>query len=128
MATRNKDIVRQALTELIGTGDVGSLAPLLSEDFRHHRPDSTSSTKTEWLDAVRAALVPLAGMRVEIMHVLAEGDHVVMHSRRHLPGGPEITVVDIWRLDGGLIAEAWEIIEPAAQAQANLTWWEPAAA
>lgn len=50
-----------------------------------------------------------------------------MHSRRQLPGaGPEIVVVDIWRIEEGLITEAWEIIEPVAQAAANLVWWEAA--
>ncbi|MEV0234102.1 nuclear transport factor 2 family protein [Nonomuraea sp. NPDC050786] len=127
MTAENKSIVQRALTELVGTGDVEALAPLLSEDFVHHRPDSTSSTKAEWLAAVRSALVPLAGMQVEIHHVLADGDHVVMHSRRRLPGAePGIAVVDIWRLDDGLIAEGWEIIEPVAQAAANLVWWEAA--
>ncbi|GAA3221418.1 nuclear transport factor 2 family protein [Nonomuraea helvata] len=127
MTAENKSIVQRALTELVRTGDVEALAPLLSDDFVHHRPDSTSSTKAEWLAAVRAALVPLAGMRVEIQHVLADGDHVVMHSRRRLPGEePGIAVVDIWRLDDGLIAEGWEIIEPVAQAAAHLVWWESA--
>lgn len=127
MTADNKGVVREALATLIETGEVDALALLLSDDFVHHRPDDTSRTKAEWLAAVRAALVPLAGMQVEIRHVLAEGDHVVMHSRRRLPGaGPEIVVVDIWRLDDGLIAEAWEIIEPVAEATAHLTWWEPA--
>ncbi|MFI7611173.1 nuclear transport factor 2 family protein [Nonomuraea terrae] len=127
MTTDNKSIVQRALTALVATGDVDALAPLLSDDFAHHRPDATSKTKAEWLAAVGAALVPLAGMHVEIQHVLADGDHVVMHSRRRLPGAePEIAVVDIWRLDDGLIAEAWEIIEPVNQAAANLTWWESA--
>ncbi|MFI7130983.1 nuclear transport factor 2 family protein [Nonomuraea sp. NPDC050153] len=127
MTTDNKSIVQRALAGLVETGDVDALGSLLSADFIHHRPDSTSSTKAEWLAAVRAALVPLAGMQVEIQHVLADGDHVVMYSRRRLPGaGPEIVVVDIWRLDDGLITEAWEIIEPVAQAAANLTWWAPA--
>nr|WP_246497119.1 nuclear transport factor 2 family protein [Sphaerisporangium rubeum] len=117
----------QALTTLVATGDVDALAPLLTDDFRHHRPDSASTAKAEWLAAVRAALVPLAGMRVEIHHVLADGDHVAMYSHRRLPGaGPEIAVVDIWRLDNGLIAEAWELIEPVSQAAANLTWWRTA--
>ncbi|GAB3406442.1 hypothetical protein [Flindersiella endophytica] len=49
------------------------------------------------------------------------------HSHRHLPdSGPAIAVVDIWRFDNGLIAEAWEIIEPLADAPANLLWWQPA--
>ncbi|WP_020140978.1 nuclear transport factor 2 family protein [Streptomyces sp. 351MFTsu5.1] len=125
MTTDNKAVVQGALTKLIETGSVDALAPLLSDDFVHHRPDSTASTKEEWLAAVQAALVPLAEMRVEIYHLLADGDHVVMHSRRQLPnGGPEIAVVDIWRIDEGLIAEGWEIVEPTAQAAANLVWWE----
>lgn len=123
----NRQIVQRALTALIETGSAGALEPLLSDGFVHHRPDSTSSTKTEWLAAVEAALTPLAGMQVEVRHLLAEGDHVVMHSRRRLPpSGPEIAVVDIWRLDGGRIAEGWEIIEPVARAAANLRWWEAA--
>lgn len=127
MTTENKSIVQRALAGLIETGDVDALASFLSADFVHHRPGATTSTKAEWLAAVRAALVPLAGMRVEIHQVLADGDHVVMYSRRRLPdGGPEIAVVDIWRIEDGLIAEAWEIIEPLAQVAANLVWWEPA--
>jgi len=125
MTTDNKSIVERALAQLIGTGDVDALESLLSDDFVHHRPDSTSATKAEWLAAVRA--VPIADLRVEVHHVLADGDHVVMHSRRWLPdAGPGIAGVDIWRMDDGLIAEGWEIIEPVAQAAANMVWWEPA--
>jgi predicted SnoaL-like aldol condensation-catalyzing enzyme len=125
MTTENRTIVQRALAGLIETGDVDALAGFLSDEFLHHRPNSTTSTKSEWLAAVRAALVPIAGMQVEILQLLADGDHVVMHSRRWLPdAGPGIVVVDIWRIDEGLIAEAWEIIEPVAQAAANLVWWE----
>ncbi|MDN5853660.1 MAG: ester cyclase [Actinomycetia bacterium] len=128
MTTDNKRIVQQALAGLVETGDVESLERLLADDFLHHRPDSTSSTKEQWLTAVRASLGEISGMQVEIHHVLGDGDHVVMHSRRWLPPGPEIAVVDIWRLDGGHIVEGWEVIEPTAQAAANLTWWEPVGA
>lgn len=127
MTTENKIIVQRALAGLLETGDVDALAPFLSDDFVHHRPGTVASTKVEWLNAVRDALVPLVGMQVEIHQVLADGDHVMMYSRRWLPdAGPQIAVVDIWRIDDGLIAEAWEIIEPVAQVAANLTWWEPA--
>lgn len=125
MTMENKDLAQRALAGLIETGDVDTLARFLSDDFVHHRPGPTTSTKAEWLAAVRAALVRLAGMQVEIHQLLADGDHVMMYSRRRLPGpGPEIAVVDIWRFDDGLIAEAWEIIEPVDQVAANLVWWE----
>ncbi|WP_433554296.1 nuclear transport factor 2 family protein [Micromonospora zamorensis] len=127
MTTENKGIVQRALAGLIETGDVDALASFLSEDFLHHRSDSTTSTKVEWLAAVQAALGPTAGMQVEILHLLADTDHVVVHSRRRLPdAGPEIVVVDVLRVADGLIAEVWEIIEPVAQAAANGAWWEPA--
>jgi predicted SnoaL-like aldol condensation-catalyzing enzyme len=127
MTIENKAVVRRALAGLIETGDVETLASYLSDDFTHHRPDATTSNKAEWLAAVRASLGPTAGMQVEILHLLADGDHVVVHSRRRLPGaGSEITVVDVLRVADGSIAEVWEIIEPAAQAAANLAWWEPA--
>ena len=118
--------VARALAGLIETGDVDALEPLLSDGLRPSPAGlDLVDQGREWLAAVARPLVPLAGMRVEIHHLLADGDHVVMHSRRRLPdGGPEIAVVDIWRIDDGLIAEAWEIIEPVAQAAANLTWWD----
>jgi predicted SnoaL-like aldol condensation-catalyzing enzyme len=128
MTNENKNIVQRALGALMETGDVDALAPFLSDDFVHHRPDSMTRTKAAWLAAIRAALVPLAGMQIEIRQLVADDDHVVMYSRRWLPdGGPEIVVVDIWRIDDGLIAEVWEIIEPVARAAANLSWWETAA-
>jgi predicted SnoaL-like aldol condensation-catalyzing enzyme len=128
MTTDNKLIVQRAFTELLETGSVDALEPLLRDDFVHHRPDSSSSTKSEWLASVQAAMIPLADMRVEVQHLLADGDHVVVHSKRQLPdAGPEIAVIDILRVDHGLIAEVWEIIEPVAQAAANLRWWEPVA-
>ncbi|RAO13990.1 nuclear transport factor 2 family protein [Micromonospora noduli] len=128
MTTENKSIVGRALAGLVDTGDVDTLASYLSEDFTHHRSDSTTSTRAQWLAAVRAALGPTAGMRVDILHLLADGDHVVVHSRRRLPdGGPEIVVVDVLRIADGLIAEVWELIEPAAQAAANGAWWDAGA-
>jgi predicted SnoaL-like aldol condensation-catalyzing enzyme len=126
MTTNNKLIVKRALSELIRTGDVAALETFLRDDFVHHRPNSTSS-KAQWLAAVQA--VPLAELQVEIHHLLADGDHVVMHSRRWLAGaGQEIVGVDIWRLEDGLIVEGWEILEPPADAAAHMAWWQSAPA
>jgi predicted SnoaL-like aldol condensation-catalyzing enzyme len=121
--TDNKDIIQQALGELLATNSTKTLEPLLSRDFIHHRPERTS-TKAEWLASLEKALVPLADQEVEMLHLLADGDHVVMHSRRRLRGGPEIVVVDIVRFADGLIVEVWETIEPLSEAEAHLTWWD----
>lgn len=122
MVTDNRQIIQGALAKLIETGDASALEPFLHADFLHHRPDSTSN-KAQWLAAVRA--VPLADLRVDIRHLLADGAYVVMHSRRSLAtGGPEVVGVDIWRVENGLIAEGWEILEPMGEAADHFVWWK----
>lgn len=121
----NKAIVQAALNALLTTGDTAALERVLSEQFVHHRPGPSALNRSEWLAAVGRALEHLVGMQVEVLNLLADGDRVALHSRRWLPdGGPEITVVDIWRLEDGQIAEAWEIIEPTANAAADFQWWQ----
>ena len=36
----------------------------------------------------------------------------------------ETVVVDVCRLENGLITDVWEIIEPVSGAEANLRWWD----
>jgi len=122
----NISTVRRVLGEVFGTGDVEALEPVLDESFVHHRPDGTTRGRHEWVAAVRETVTEAAGVQVDVQHLLADGDHVVMHSVRRLPDGSAVAGVDIWRFDGGRIAEAWEILEPAAEAAGHLRWWEPA--
>lgn len=125
MTTNHKDLVQRALGSFL-TGGPDALAPFLAEAFVHHRPDGTSRAKREWLADAQAALVHLAGMDVALQHLFADGDHVVLHSRRSLPSSAEVVVVDIFRIEDDRIAEAWEIIEPVVEAAAHLRWWERA--
>jgi predicted SnoaL-like aldol condensation-catalyzing enzyme len=126
MGTDHQHIVQSALTKLAQTGDANALEPFLHESFLHHRPESTLN-KAQWLASVAA--VPLADLRVEIRHLLADGAFVVMHSTRSLaPNGPRVAGVDIWRVEEGLIAEAWEILEPFAEAADHFVWWKSAPA
>jgi predicted SnoaL-like aldol condensation-catalyzing enzyme len=126
MTTDTKAAAMQAFALLLETGDTDVLEPLLSDGFVHHRPDGTS-TRAEWLAAVRGAFDHLADMEIEVHHVMGEGNLVMVHARRWLPeGGPEIVTVDILRFENDQVTEAWEIIEPLAEAASHLTWWEPA--
>ena len=116
--------VERVLGEVFGAGDLGALEPVLADDFVHHRPDGSSRGRAEWVEAVRETVAGAAGVQVEVRHLLADGDHVVLHSVRRLPGGPDVAGVDLWRFDGGRVAEAWEILEPAAEAAGHVRWWE----
>jgi len=45
--------------------------------------------------------------------IMAEGDHVMVHSRYSMPDGAELIVMDIVRMKDGIFEEHWDVSEPA---------------
>ena len=108
----NKDLVLNCL-KLYGAGDLDAVAPLLRDDYADHGLPFRTATKAEWIAEARK--LPLAELRVNIRRLVAEGDYVTMFSRRSLPAGAlDIAVADVFRVQDGLIAERWEIVEQIA--------------
>jgi predicted SnoaL-like aldol condensation-catalyzing enzyme len=72
----------------------------------------------DWLDA-RKADSPDA---VQTIHrSFAEGDHVIVHVHvARWPDDPGIAVVDIFRLEDGMIAEHWDVLQDVPTAPINL--------
>ncbi|MEV7868514.1 nuclear transport factor 2 family protein [Streptomyces sp. NPDC088124] len=109
MSTHNKNLVLTCL-ELYGKGDLDAVAPLLRDDYEDHGLPFRTTTKADWIAAARE--LPLAEMRMDIRRLVAEGDYMTMFSRRWLPGAAlDIAVADMFRIQDGLIAERWEIVE-----------------
>lgn len=105
----NKALVLNCL-KLYGAGDLDAVAPLMRDDYADHGLPFRTATKAEWIAEARK--LPLAELRVDIRRLVAEGDYVTMFSRRSLPEGAlDIAVADIFRVQDGLIAERWEIVE-----------------
>ncbi|MFI9103625.1 nuclear transport factor 2 family protein [Streptomyces fildesensis] len=112
-----KELVLTCL-ELYGKGDLDAVAPLLRDDYADHGLPFLTTTRADWIAAARK--LPLTEIRIDIRRLLAEGDYVTMFSRRWLPGGGlDIAVADVFRLQDGLIAERWEIVEPVTAVAPN---------
>jgi predicted SnoaL-like aldol condensation-catalyzing enzyme len=63
----------------------------------------------DWLDARRADSPAAFQM---IHRSFADGDHVIVHVHvSRWQGDPGLAVVDIFRLEGGMIAEHWDVIQ-----------------
>jgi predicted SnoaL-like aldol condensation-catalyzing enzyme len=70
-----------------------------------------------WLDARRAD----SPDAVQTIHrSFVDGDHVIVHVHVvRWPGDPGIAVVDIFRMEGGMIAEHWDVLQEVPTAPVN---------
>jgi predicted SnoaL-like aldol condensation-catalyzing enzyme len=56
-----------------------------------------------FLAFVRASQQRAPKLSIDIRRVIAEGDHVVLHTRFSIPGAPDRSMMDIFRLENGVL-------------------------
>ena len=118
----NKDIVLRSYQEVINTGDFDSAEEFFSTDLVEHE-EVPGLTGPPGIEGFKQAFSILRGafpdLRMDVHDMIAEGDKVVARVSVHgthrgeLMGMPptgarvEVTATDIFRIEGGKIAEHW---------------------
>jgi predicted SnoaL-like aldol condensation-catalyzing enzyme len=103
----NKDFVVQAITELFIDRDLTAIDRYWAEDYIQRNPLFPSGSAV-----IREAFANLPeGFRYEIGMVIAEGDLVAIHGRYSGLAPVPLIVVDIFRVEDGLIAEHWDVMQ-----------------
>ena len=97
---------------------VGAADAYLAQRYIQHNPNAADG-RAGFLAFARASQQRAPVMHVEVKRVIGEGDHVVTHSRFTVPGAPDRSIVDIWRLEDGRIAEHWDVIQTVPETAAN---------
>jgi predicted SnoaL-like aldol condensation-catalyzing enzyme len=81
----------------------------VGQEFRHHNPYFRGDAES-LLAAMEENAVRNPDKVLEIQRALQDGDMVAIHSRVSLrPGDPGLALVHIFRFEGNLIAELWDI-------------------
>jgi predicted SnoaL-like aldol condensation-catalyzing enzyme len=108
-AEKNRELALQGFQEF-AQGNIDVLRTLLREDFIEHSPDNPSG-RDAFIEFIRTA--PLATSRLDLKRVIADDTYVVMHYHVTRPDddGAGQAVVDIWRLEDGLIVEHWDTVQ-----------------
>ena len=109
---RNKSIVLEAFDTLFNQRDFGKALDFWSSDYIQH---------SAHIPPGRAGLFELVKhvpptMRYENQLTVANGNFVMLHGRFSGlgPGVPSWVVVDIVRMENGLLAEHWDVIQDEA--------------
>jgi predicted SnoaL-like aldol condensation-catalyzing enzyme len=111
-AQRNKALVlafyKLALEEK-HPGD--AFARYAAPDFLEHSQDSAGGAAADTVTFLNAIIARDPQGRWEVIRSAADGDLVFLQSR-YLPApkGPEIAVVEIFRVRAGKLAEHWDVI------------------
>lgn len=110
--TRNLARARAAYEAVLLPFESSRVDEFFSPDYIQH-----SSLAAEGLQALKDFLdgarrdTPQA--RTEIKRAFVDGDHVIFHVHVRLaPDDPGFAVVDIFRMQDGLIAEHWDVLQP----------------
>jgi predicted SnoaL-like aldol condensation-catalyzing enzyme len=115
MTTTHADLVLTALTELFVHRDASAIERHWSPSYRQHNPLIPDGR--EHLASFAAHLPE--DFRYEPGLVVANGDHVMIHGR-YLGWGPKpVVAVDIFRIEGGKLAEHWDVAQEEVPAAAT---------
>jgi predicted SnoaL-like aldol condensation-catalyzing enzyme len=113
---RNKALVLEAMTALFQRHDASAVERLYTRNYIQHNPNIPQGR-----DAL-AALV--AGLSQAVYYepglIVAEGDLVAIHGRiRGWADVPQV-VVDLFRIEGGKLAEHWDVLQNEMSANPSL--------
>jgi predicted SnoaL-like aldol condensation-catalyzing enzyme len=114
----NKQLVTNAYQRTFGDLDMTAVDEFFSQEFIQHNP-----TIADGPAGVKALVQMLASQgvpkqKIELKHVIAEGDVVVLHSRYEMAGA-EWRFIDIYRVENGKLAEHWDAMMQMPGVRAN---------
>jgi predicted SnoaL-like aldol condensation-catalyzing enzyme len=115
-------IVIPAVTGLLVNKDTSVIDKFWSDNYIQHSPDFPNGKET---------LFALAELPFEytLGRVVAQGDLVVIHARLTGAGPVPLIVMDMFRVEGGLIVEHWDVLQPEVPANETVSgnpMWTPA--
>ncbi len=121
---RNKALVIEAMTALFQRRDASTVERLYAPDYVQHNPNIPQGR-----DALRTLV---AGLSHQVYYepglIVAEGDLVAIHGRiRGWADVPQV-VVDLFRVEGGMLAEHWDVLQnevPLTAAFAGVSMFDP---
>lgn len=122
---RNRALVLDAMTSLFQRHDAAAVTRLYTEDYIQHNPNIPQGRAA--LQGIVETLSP--SVHYEPGLIIAEGDLVAIHGRILGWAEEPQVVVDIFRVEGGQLAEHWDVLQtevPAAEGVAGRSMFDPA--
>ena len=111
----NLDLVLAMFAQVLNPMDSGAVDRFIAEDYIQH-----SQLAEPGREALKRFLNMIREQSPEAVHdvkrAFVDGDHVIVHYHvRRWPGDKGWAVIDIFRVENGLIAEHWDVLQDVAE-------------
>ncbi len=87
--------------------------------YIQHSPVVATDGRDAAIAVLAAAVDKNPGYKYEIRHVIADGNMVVVHAWAQFPGSRPRALVDILRVENGMVAEHWDIAQEIPEKSIN---------
>ena len=115
----NKQRVADYYASVWNAKDLAALERFVDRDYVQHNP-KVGNGRAALADFLAGLFQAVPQGRFEIARLIAESDLVVAHTlfRAH-PGDRGTVVIDIYRLEGGMLVEHWDVKEAVPEETVN---------
>ena len=115
----NLDLVLAMFAQVLGPMDSSAVDRFIAQDYIQH-----SQLAEPGREALKRFLDMIREQTPEAVHdvrrAFVDGDHVTVHYHvRRWPGDAGWAVIDIFRLEDGLIAEHWDVMQDVVEGGPN---------
>lgn len=109
-----KEVVAQICRLFAEHRGMEAVERYFSPDYIEHNPEIPGGNLDGFKDLlVRAGLDRPSGRKLEmkVLHTIAEGPDVFVHSVAREEGGPALTIMEIYRIRDGKAVEHWDVMQ-----------------
>ncbi|MXP42164.1 hypothetical protein GRI75_10980 [Altererythrobacter soli] len=115
----NLKLVLDMFEHVLNPMDSAAVERFISPDYIQHNQMAAPGR-----EALKAFLDMIREQTPEAVHdvkrAFVDGDHVTVHYHvRRWPGDPGWAVIDIFRIEGGMIAEHWDVMQDVVDGGPN---------
>ncbi len=109
---QNKKLIQDFYREFFNGHDADSAKKYVREDYIQHNP-GVGQGRQALMDAFAQKFIDWPDFHLEIKMIVAEDDMAVVYLKNiDADGNTKARVVDIYRIQDGLLAEHWDVLQP----------------
>lgn len=114
MEEKNKEVIRKFYQEFFNDHIVESADKYVREDYIQHNP-GVDQGRESLKSAFAGKFVSDPDFRLDIKMMIAEKDMVAVYLKNvDAEGNTKCRVVDMYRLEDGMLAEHWDVLQPCS--------------